>query len=155
MLGMKESLNQLLEHLVSLNTVKSFAYELLQIKHTSRYLLFWSFELEIPKDTNHRLKITAKTRRFQTIEIKESDFDLEKYIKELNATYGSESSDDCITLTHNKWSRKYRRSPSTALPLPQPIKIVIQKCENNNLIFYPDEEADWETFLSFINHLRK
>lgn len=155
MLGMKESLNQLIEHLSNSNTVKSFAFELLQVKHTCRYLLFWSFTLELPKDSNHRLRITAKVKRMQIIEV-DDEFYIENYIKDLDSTYGDGTSvdSDCITITHNKWSRKYRRSPSTAPALPQPIKITIQK-SGNNLIFIPDEEADWETFLSFINHLRK
>ena len=156
---MKESLNQLIEHFKLLNSVKYFAFELLQIKHTCRYLLFWSFEDEIPKDSNHRIKITAKTRRTQTIEIDYNEnFNLKEYIEDITSRYGEKSSSDSscktLTITHNKWSRKYRRSPSTAPPLPQPIKIIIQQ-SGNNLIFSPDEDTDWETFLSFINHLRK
>lgn len=156
MLGMKESLNQLLEHFSNLNTVKSFAFELLQVKHTCRYLLFWSYTHELPKDSNHRLRITAKTKRMQIIEIDDDDLDIENHIKDLDSKYGDGTCVDsyCITITHNKWSRKFRRSPSTAPALPQPIKITIQK-SGNTLIFIPDEEADWETFLSFINHLRK
>ena len=154
MLGMKESLNQLIKHLGCSNTIKSFAFELLQVKHTSRYLLFWSYTFELPKDLNHRLKITAKTKRMQIIE-QEGDIDFENYVQELDSSYGGNSgATDYITITHNKWSRKYRRSPSTAPALSKPINIKIQKV-GNNLIFIPDEEADWETFLSFINHLRK
>ena len=154
MLGIKESLNQLLEHLSVSITIRSFAFEPLQVKHTCRYLLFWSYTHVLPKDSNHRLKITAKTKRMQIIEF-DGDINFENYIQELDSTYGGNSGNlDCITITRNKWSRKYRRSPSTAPALPQPIKITIQKSENN-LIFIPDDEADWETFLSFVNHLRK
>lgn len=151
MLGMKESLNQLIEHLKQQQVY--FAFDLLQIKHTCRYLLFWSFGQEIPKDSNHRIKITAKTRRTQTIKI---PTDPEEYIKDIKCRYGSDSSisSHTIIVTHNKWSRKYRRSPSTAAPLDNPMKITIQK-SGNDLIFSVDDETDWETFLSFINHLRK
>lgn len=159
MLGMKESLNQLIEHFKQLNLIKYFAFELLQIKHTCRYLLFWSFEDEIGKDSNHRIKITAKNRRSQTIEIDddENNFNLNEYIEEINSLYGENavhSSFKTITITHNKWSRKYRRSPLTAPPLPKPIKIAVQQF-GNDLIFSIDQEDDWEIFLSFINHLRK
>lgn len=155
MLGMKESLNQLIEHLKQQQVY--FAFELLQIKHTCRYLLFWSFDQEIPKDSNHRIKISAKTKRTQTIKIAT---DPEEYIKDITCRYGSDSSisepsyPHTIIISHNKWSRKYRRSPSTAPPLDNPMKITIQK-SGNDLIFSVDDETDWETFLSFINHLRK
>lgn len=157
MLGMKESLNQLLNHLSNYKSIQYFAFELLQIKHTCRYLLFWS-DFELPKDSNHRLKINAKNRRLQIIEIKSEElinFNLENFIKETNLRYGEESNDPlCITITHNKWSRKYRRAPATAPPLSCPVKITVEQLENN-LILCPDEEADWETFLGFVNHLRK
>jgi hypothetical protein len=154
MLGMKESLNNLLEYLKLLIIPVYFAFELLQIKHTCRYLLFWSFEHEIPKDSNDHIKITAKTRRTQTIKIENN---AEEYIKDIINRYGDENlTDFTLLITHNKWSRKYRRSPLTVSPPPleSPMKISIQK-SGNELIFSVDAETDWETFLSFINHLRK
>ena len=128
------------------------------MKHTCRYLLFWSFEYEIPKDFSNRMKITTKTKRIQTIEI-EKDFNFAEYIQSINNLYGNIDSSELtnshnLTITHNKWSRKYRRSPSSAPPLDKPMKITIQN-SGNQLIFSVDEETDWETFLSFINHLRK
>lgn len=182
MLGMKESLEELLSYLGSIQEIHSFAYNLLQIKHTCRYLLFWttstSSGYQFPKDSsNHRLKITGKTRRIQTIAVKDvNNFNFHDYIKEIADKYGSEESNresesasksqstdqyfDCsipsgsIILTHNKWSRKYRRSPSTAPPLPTPILVSIE-LHQDLLIFCPGDGADWEIFLGFINHLRK
>lgn len=152
---MKESLNQLIEHLKQQQHIY-FAFELLQIKHTCRYLLFWSFEHKIPKDPNHRIKITVKAKRTQTLKITK---DFEEYIKDINSRYGSDSPTSnpyIITVTHNKWSRKYRRSPLTAPPPPleNPMKVTIQQSVNDVVIFSVDDATNWDTFLSFINHLR-
>ena len=163
MLGMKESLDQLLDYIPSQNHIKSFAYNLLHIKHTCRYLLFWSLsdQPEFPKDCANRLRFTAKPHRLQTILVT-ADFNFELFLNELHDKYGSGElnnySPALLLLTHNKWSRKYRRSPSTAPLLENPIKIAIDLDKTNNLVsFYLVGEVgeDWEIFLGFINHLRR
>lgn len=158
MLGMKESLNQLLDHFNSHYPNCSFAYEPLRIKHTTRYLLFWSFTHQIPKDTsNHRLRFTAKTKRQQCIPVNENDFDFESYIENLQLKYGDSenmSSSNKLLLKYNKWSRKARRS-SEPISLPVPMEVSVEFDSKVGLIFSVDEGADWETFLGFINHLRK
>lgn len=158
---MKESLIELLVYLQSFMQIKSFAYELLQIKHTCRYALFWSFSDEIPKESStHRLKITAKSKRTQTITIIEGDLNV--VLKDIRTKYGEVS--DAVTdsllleLKQNKWSRKYRRSPETAPLLPNPLTISISIAHHTNFeleFTLVNDEADWELFLGFINHLRK
>ena len=154
MLGLKDSLTQLIDHLNTMCLV-SFAFEPLQIKHTTRYLLFWSFTHQIPNDpTSHRLKFTAKTTRQQVIPVDNVDFDLKQYIGDLNSKYGESSDTELLVLKYNKWSRKARRSP-TPIALPSSIQITIEYQSKIGLIFTVDEDADWEIFLGFINHLRK
>ena len=158
MFGLKESLLQLIDHLSSDSNV-SFAYETLRIKHTTRYLLFWSFKHQIPKDpTSHRLRFTAKTKRQQVVPIANKDnFNLQDCIKNLQLKYGDHkeaSSESVLLLKHNKWSRKARRS-NTPTPLPVPIEVSIEFDSKVGLIFTVEEDADWEIFLGFINHLRK
>lgn len=154
MLGMKESLLELLEYLKQSNSnhLIRFAYDLLQIKHTCRYLLFWSFSQEFPKDSGNRLKMTAKVQRVQSIQVA-NDFNFQEFLEIISSKYGSVDS-NALLLTHNKWSRKYRRSPESAPLLNNPIKMSIVY-ENDSVSFYPEEGADWETFLGFVNHLRK
>lgn len=158
MLGLKDSLAQLIEHLNTL-THASFAFEPLQIKHTTRYLLYWSFTHQIPKDqSTHRLRFTSKTKGQQIIPVKEEYFNLKNYIQDLNNKYGygdcTDTLNDTLLLKYNKWSRKSRRSP-IPIELPAPIQISIEYKSKSGLIFTVDEEADWEIFLGFINHLRK
>lgn len=161
MFGLKESLLNLIEHFESLQTVPSYAFEPLRIKHTTRYLLFWSFTHQIPKDTSSNvLRFTARSKRQQIVSIDKDEFDFQVFLKKLKLIYsdsddyGCEDMDSIIILKCNKWSRKARRS-TTPIPLPAPIEIEIECQEKVGLIFKVDKEADWETFLGFVNHLRK
>lgn len=164
MLGLKDSLTRLIDHLNTLPRA-SFAFEPLQIKHTTRYLLYWSFTHQIPKDlSSNRLRFTAKTKRQQIIPVNEVDFNLKRYIQDIITKYGVDTEykeSDCIDsdktillLKHNKWSRKARRSP-TPIALPVPIEITIEYQSKMGLVFTVEEDTDWELFLGFINHLRK
>ena len=169
MLGLKESLGFLLDllektKLLDDNHSLSFAFQNLKIKHTTRYILLWSFTHHIPSEAStHRLKITRKTHRTQEISIYSNEFDFEKFCLDLKTHYGCNSMGNdlnlttdtySLTLTHNKWSRKSRRSPSSAPLLDSPIHIDIYLVEDK-LVFSVDPECDWEIFLGFINHLRK
>lgn len=164
MLGMKESLTELLDYLKNQVCIKSFAFELLQIKHTCRYLLFWSFTDDFPKDTsNNRLKITPKSKRSQQLIInKRDDFCFEDFLQDIKVKFGDSIEEMgpiyILTLKQNKWSRKHRRSPETAPLLKTPLRISISKIDLED--FYItftllNDEEDWEIFLGFINHLRK
>lgn len=167
MLGMKESLNELLEHLKNFQQIKSFAFQVLQIKHTTRYLLFWSLSHPIPVDKDYKLKITAKGKRVQTITVPAA-FDFRIFCNELQTKYTDNSTQPLehnlytdtftINLTHNRWNRKSRRSGQPPILLTNPIEVLftIQNNETNTeLVLVPDSQADWDTFLGFVNHLRK
>ena len=164
MLGMKESLNVLLDHLKTFQQIKSFAFQVLQVKHTTRYLLFWSLSHPIPIDNDFKLKVTAKGNRVQTIKVPAA-FNFRIFCNELqtkytdNFTQPSESNlctdTFTITLTHNKWNRKSRRSGQPPILLTDPIEVLFTIQNTTELVLVPDAKADWDTFLGFVNHLRK
>ena len=164
MLGMRKTLEDILDYIKDFGEVKSFASDKLQIKHTCRYLIFWSFTVVIPKDNNNRLSISAKAKRIQTIDSKSiSIVDLLSKLKENYAEELFENGDDedfLLELQHNKWSRRYRRNPQNAAALQRPLRISVRQRENfiefellNNDA--ENEEWEWDTFVGFINHLRK
>jgi hypothetical protein len=168
MLGLKESLGRLLNYLEEISgehSSLSFAFQFLQIKHTTRYILMWSFSRQFPKDSKtHQLKVTRKTQRTQEIAVSVDVFDFQEFCKDLGKRFGSSQeystyftdSFDSFTLhlTHNKWSRKSRRSPSNAFPLQAPFKIDIS-LQENSVCFAVESDVHWDTFVGFINHLRK
>lgn len=165
MLGIKESLNKLLDHLSTIPQKKSFAFQILQIKHTTRYLLFWSFFHTIPVEKNHKLKITVQGKRFQILKVP-TTFDFKVFCDNLQTKYADPQTEQSthatdnfiLKLIHNKWSRKSRRSDQPPILLHTPVEIFVTFQINDQsaeLVMVPDAQADWEIFLGFVNHLRK
>ena len=163
MLGMKETLKNILIYLKDAEKVQYFAFERLQIKYTCRYLIFWSFTHLIPRDHNFQLALSSKAKRTQTIEINSDQMVglisniQEKYCDEI-FEFDDDDEDFFFELTLNKWSRKYRRNPQTAAALQCPIKISIKKLDQFiefELMNDEIENEDWDNFVGFVDHLRK
>lgn len=156
----------------------SFAYQTLRIKHTTRWLLFWSFSHRLPTDFKGQLNPSAKTKGSQIIPIDEFKYDeylalVQKnnektrnddiYFSEIESKPVEEgsfiSSNNFIKLklTKNIWSRRARRSGP--FPLVRPICLSISILEDEvvfNLLddVVDDSKENWDNFISFVNHLR-
>ena len=153
LLGLKESF---LEVQKVLNNLSScfYAFELIKISHTSRWVIFWSFTDNLPVDQNGRLKIGSMTSGFQVVV--ECGLAEEEIVK-MMSEYGSfEQHDDTyiLTLSQNNWSRKARRSGPEPLSEPMTIEVTILEKE---LLLYFDTKSNalWDIFVGFVNHLRK
>lgn len=149
MLGVKDSLDELKKHLKGQSGV-SFAFEVIKVSHTSRWILFWSYCKQFQTESNGRLKTNTMQMGIQRI-----DCSLQRHeVIDSLRMYGSLSKTLTLTITENCWSRKARRSQPE--PLLQEIKIQITLVEDEVILEnLTSDRNEWDTFVGFVNHLRK
>ena len=153
LLGLKESYVEALAFLKSIPSC-SHAYELIQIQHTCRWVLFWSFTDLLPSDHQSRLKVNSMKSGVQVVQ---SSLEKVEILRKLEH-YGSVTTDGdntfLLTVAENNWSRKARRNGPE--PLPEPLFIEFSIFDNEIMFFFDTKSHElWECFIGFVCHLRK
>ncbi len=153
LLGLKDSFIEVLKIFKSRYRHCWFAYEMIKISHTCRWVVFWSFTDSLPTEPNGRLKISVMASGFQIL-----DWALpEEQSRRILCSYGNfekVGNDYVLTLHQNIWSRKARRSGPEAIP--EAIIIEVSFLENQIQFFFEtNSNLLWDIFIGFVDHLRK
>lgn len=146
MLGVKDSLDELIDYFKH-QTGVSFAFEVIKVSHTSRWILLWSYCKQFQTEPNCKLKTNTMQMGVQTIDC---NLTRQEIINEL-LKYGNLSDTLKLTITENRWSRKARRSH----PEPLLVEISIQVVLEDDQVIFELLSDEWDTFVGFVNHLRK